>query len=258
MANMTATWAFAALTTVSLVSLGATADEPVAPPPLGVLPPPPPTSATPPPPLRATPPPATAPVAAPSAPAESAAHPPHLAYHPLPPRQVSAECLDECKEDGTCTYDGDDCVAHADWECRGSELCREHGRCTARDDECVATAATDCLISNECEDEGDCFIDLEKQRCESRRTSPGMMAGGIVLMGLGGGSFAVGLATSALSFGKTETASTVAMIGGIAVAMGAGLPLTLVGNRKVRPEDEPSGAPTVRLGLGAADVTWTF
>ena len=117
------------------------------------------------------------------------------------------------------------------------------------------------------------------------RRSKGMMIGGIVLLGVGGLSLITGLAVYAAgSVGSyncssqwgngsgfcgwkadtgTETAGVALMIAGVA-GLGVGIPLTVIGAKKV-PVDPQTGeqpaqstVPTLRLGAGKATLDFAF
>jgi len=115
-----------------------------------------------------------------------------------------------------------------------------------------------------------------------RRRSPGMIAGGVILISLASVGFIAGPALIAAGnrtqeivpdfcgdFGcpsqmvSSTAGLTTAGITAIAVgvaALGAGIPLLVVGTQKVpdRGDEEAALVPSVRFGLGGASVGWRF
>lgn len=118
------------------------------------------------------------------------------------------------------------------------------------------------------------------------RRSKGMMAGGIVLIGVGALSLITGLVTYAVGsigpyqssncYGSyncggsyvpdsgTRTAGIVLMVGGVA-GLGVGIPLTVIGAKKVpvdpqtgEPKTEASTTPTLRIGPTNASLQFAF
>ena len=165
---------------------------------------------------------------------------------------------DDCPEDGLCTSRDGECVATPE-SCRFSEVCEKDGRCGAWEGECVATHASMCQQSLECEGEGDCELDPEKLRCDAGVPyDPSARGLGIALAAVGGaGSLvAIGIAVTSIFERSSDAKTAGGVVAGVAslLAGGAGIGLTIYGNRRVPRES----APTLRVGLGHACMSWTF
>lgn len=166
--------------------------------------------------------------------------------------------------------------------CRDSRPCRVAGRCSTIDGKCLADSEADCLSSERCQSKGTCSLDRTQHVCvdekearkreaeaqhlaSTRRNDPDMFVGGLVVVGIGGagvvagaltaffGGFLGGLSCIGGSGGACANSEEVAIAGGITAAAGAGvalivgLPLTLVGARRVPVDAKTARAADVRF-----------
>lgn len=146
------------------------------------------------------------PAASESSPAPTAGPSPVFAPEPPPrgeaelparPKRPRTRCSisKECWEDARCSGTYGRCVLASDDDCRLSIPCRVAGRCKFDRVEarCVATP-TACRASQDCEEKGRCDFDPEGRRCDSGRwRDKPVLAGGLVVMGLGAASILGGL-----------------------------------------------------------------
>lgn len=102
--------------------------------------------------------------------------------------------------------------------------------------------------------------DLEPFVPPTRMASPSLVAVGATLMGVGATGIALGAVVSADqpdNPGAPDMFSPAAlMLGGVLLA--AGIPLFAIGIREVPDTETASAVPVVRVGAGAADLTWQF
>jgi hypothetical protein len=148
--------------------------------------------------------------------------------------------------------------------CGRRRECARDGRCTQVGEDCVATSMEVCAFSEGCRDEGRCFLDPEAQRCEDgrRRASPSAIPLGATLLALGGAAFAAGFLYTVLntlgpaldySGGSSRSSPDIGpgiglIVAGSAVALGAGLPILLVGRKKEWRPGLVVGAPLAPMG----------
>lgn len=64
-----------------------------------------------------------------------------------------------CKEIGSCSFNGKECVASQAEHCLFSNKCAESGACTLKNQVCSAQSDQDCLNSEGCERDGLCFAE---------------------------------------------------------------------------------------------------
>jgi hypothetical protein len=156
-------------------------------------------------------------------------------------------------------------------DCLTSARCREGGRCTPIEGVCRATSAEDCAASEQCRSGGACLLDAKEQRCvdgRERRSVElavlgGSLAGvGVVLIGVAAymavADMASGFADAiALRSSSSHGTSPIVplMIGGVA-GVGAGVPLLIVGLKRVPAKPVATVAPTI--GLGTFGLTGRF
>jgi NhaP-type Na+/H+ or K+/H+ antiporter len=100
----------------------------------------------------------------------------------------------------------------------------------------------------------------------TERYSTGMFVGGIIGICAGGGAVLTGVALTAvtsddstfLNADSVRTATVATVIGGLVLA-GVGIPLALVGGRRIKKEEKPAEArPTLILGPQGAAVRALF
>jgi hypothetical protein len=157
------------------------------------------------------------------------------------------------------------CAARAQPDaCASSSACFVEGRCTQRSDGCVATSTIDCQGSWSCSTGGDCYLDRERGRCDDgmRRADRPMMIGGIVVTSLGGAALLGGALTSiatSIGCGLKDEDECVPILGigimsaGVGVALAVGLPMVVVGGRRL-----PRDRLLLRLTPGGAALGWSF
>ncbi|MBW2454967.1 MAG: hypothetical protein JRI68_10665 [Deltaproteobacteria bacterium] len=168
-----------------------------------------------------------------------------------------------CRDDGLCQPLEGEC--RRSLRCGDTELCREQGRCTWRATTCVAMSAVHCQQSEECDDDGACVVNRQTRRCEDawERNSTGLMVGGIVATSVGSLAAVVALAFGFLPIAPREPDETRDILAGTIIGLGAavaiaGIPMIVVGKRRVPRQDVVSWAAELSLGPTAAvlHVTW--
>ncbi len=157
-----------------------------------------------------------------------------------------------------------------------SRVCRKGGQCSAVGGRCAATHPAQCVWSERCALEKRCVLDAAAGRCDDgmRRNDPDLAIGGAALMGVGAASLMAGVVVGIMGTGSqissglsgrsassSEVAVAALMIGGVVTA-GLGVPLLLVGLRRV-PREAPGAPPArrsaaLRIDLGAATLRGEF
>lgn len=186
---------------------------------------------------------------------------------------------DLCVTHGLCTVDprqrqcaGEDTPSFD--QCQLEKDCRVSGECTwiPEEEECGAASPADCQQSEKCETEGECIWDQDDHDCVSDwvNRNSGMAAGGVILVSLGGLTFLTGILAAFpgqfpcnhLGSGhprlrECDRNATLALLfTGVAV-VGAGVPLVVIGNADVPPE-EAAFVPQLTVGPAAAQLEWRF
>ena len=175
-----------------------------------------------------------------------------------------------CTKRDWCWPSGGKCIVSP--ACRDTEYCLEEGRCTFRDGECIATSKEDCRQSKECWDGDHCYLNREEKKCDdesgTRFNSPGLMAGGVAAIIVGGlGAVVGGLMLSDATNPErgldeatrdTETARGVAvLVVGLSV-LSAGIPMLVVGRKRVPKKTGTALAPTFTIGPTGGSLSWSF
>ena len=193
-----------------------------------------------------------------------------LAPRALPQDPCAAS--DECIENGRCTSVDGDCVATREDDCRWSERCHASGFCSVVEGECLAGSDHDCKRSSACTQANRCYLDPEEHVCDdgTEDADRPVLIGGIVLSAVGGGAVVIGGLLIAMQMAlstmgddeepaesETPVLGLTVMGGGALLALGAGMPMAIVGGRDV-PRDRVSAAPTVIVAPTGASLHWSF
>jgi len=131
--------------------------------------------------------------------------------------------------------------------CELTEDCRENGRCRSYEGRCVAFDEHHCKRSESCRDDGECFYDVEARHCDdgTERADTALFAAGFTVIGVGGLNVIAGALTlvwggmSALGCELVCDPDTPILAGSIMMPIGAllalavGLPMAVVGGRRV-------------------------
>jgi hypothetical protein len=138
------------------------------------------------------------------------------------------------------------------------EDCRERGRCILEDGECVARSEDGCRASLACRERGDCFYNFDGATCDDgqRRRSRGAIAGGVVMVSVGGAALLGGIAAYALN-GRRDSGPPIAVAVAGGAVLTAGIPLLVWGSRKEYRYDS-AAVPEVAVGAGSGSLTWRW
>jgi hypothetical protein len=187
----------------------------------------------------------------------------------------------ECRTRGLCSDVNGVCEAERDEDCWQSEFCA-YGRCHASNGRCVALGPADCASSPACVQSGWCEFNAGECRApahiipewksstqsggdkSSSGSGGGAMLGiGIALTAVGGIGFFSGIALSAscIDFGHSGSGCDYSKIGpglilGGLASLGLGIPLLVVGARRVR--DSAAAPPIIKVGAGSVGLEFSF
>ena len=164
-----------------------------------------------------------------------------------PPLQVHPLCVDECKESGRCSQDGDECVAVDPVQCQRSTQCYEAGQCALQQGACRAARWQHCLSARECTTDGRCFLTTHSGTCDNERRDKPAMVVGIVALSLAAAGGMLGSLMLATGTGTTDIVHGSFATAGLGLA--SGIPLIVWGAPQSSRDDA-----VVRAGFGASGV----